>query len=232
MHLKPEILVIDDDLKFLNSLKDHFSNDGMQVAVASDAIISLSLDFSEFKIVLLDLDMPGISGEKILKKILSEKYHPKVIVVSGYSDLDRRIELLELGADFFVAKPVNLAELLLICKRNLGHSLSKVDAKSHWRLNRLNYSLSTPDGSVHGLTGSEFLILEHLISACPDFVTKDKLVKAITTREGEAAYSSYRSLEVMISRMRSRFSSPDFSLPIKALRNVGYVFHGVGELIG
>ena len=55
-------------------------------------------------------------------------------------------------------------------------------------------------------------------------------MKAITTREGEAAYSSYRSLEVMISRMRSRFSSPDFPLPIKALRNVGYVFHGVGKV--
>lgn len=231
MPSSPEVLAIDDDTVFVTSLKTYFADNAVGVATISDAVLSTAVDFQKFKVVLLDLDMPGMSGVEVLKSIVAEPLRPSVIIVSSHSDLETRISLLEKGADFFLPKPVDLNELLLVCKRCLGRSQQDFEVGQQWRLSRLEHSLNAPDGSAYGLTSSEYIILEHLFEACPEYVTKDKLVKAISTKEGEAAYSSYRSLEVMISRMRSRFSSPDCPLPIKALRNVGYVFHSDGTVI-
>jgi DNA-binding response OmpR family regulator len=72
--------------------------------------------------------------------------------------------------------------------------------------------------------------LELLFENSPNVVAKEILAKAVTAREGPSAVAFYRSLEVMVSRMRTRFKGPDQLLPIKALRNVGYVFHGLGKL--
>lgn len=231
MQNSPEVLAVDDDVVFVTSLKTYFADNAVGVATISDAVLSTAVDFQKFKVVLLDLDMPGMSGVEVLKSIVAEPLRPSVIIVSSHSDLETRISLLEKGADFFLPKPVDLNELLLVCKRCLGRSQQDFEVGQQWRLSRLEHSLNAPDGSAYGLTSSEYIILEHLFEACPEYVTKDKLVKAISTKEGEEAYSSYRSLEVMISRMRSRFSSPDCPLPIKALRNVGYVFHGNGSVI-
>lgn len=222
----PEVLAIDDDVVFVTSLKTYFADNAVGVATISDAVLSTAVDFQKFKVVLLDLDMPGMSGVDVLKNIVAEPHRPSVIIVSSHSDLESRISLLEKGADFFLPKPVDLNELLFVCKRCLGRSQQDFEIGQQWRLSSLDHRLNAPDGSAYRLTSSEYLILENLFEACPEYVTKDKLVKAISAKEGEAAYSSYRSLEVMISRMRSRFSSADCPLPIKALRNVGYVFHG------
>lgn len=225
-----EVLAIDDDVVFVTSLKNYFAENAVGVATISDAVLSSAVDFQKFKVVILDLDMPGMSGVDVLKGIVAEPHRPSVIIVSSHSDLETRISLLEKGADFFLPKPVDLNELLLVCKRCLGRSQQDFEVGQQWRLSRLEHSLNAPDGTAYGLTCSEYIILEHLLEALPGYVTKDKLASAITTREGEAAYYSYRSLEVMISRMRSRFSSPGCPLPIKALRNVGYVFHGNGTV--
>lgn len=225
-----EVLAIDDDLAFVGTLKTFFGDYGMKVATISDAVLSTAVDFGNFKVVLLDLDMPGMSGEEVLQRIVAADGRPTVIIVSSHSDLETRIKLLEQGADFFIAKPVDLTELLLISKRSMGRVVPEFEAITQWSLSRLQHTICSPTGMVFGLTSSEFLILEQLFGTCPDFVSKEKLVKAITTREGDAAFASFRSLEVMISRMRTRFSVTDHPLPIKALRNVGYVFHGHGKL--
>lgn len=226
----PEILAIDDDQAFIGNLKTYFGDHGMKVATISDAVLSTAVNFENFKLVLLDLEMPGMSGQEVLQRIVETNGSPTIIIVSSHSDLENRIKLLERGADFFVAKPVDLTELLLICTRSMGRVVPEFEATTRWSISRMKHTICSPTGMVFGLTSSEFLILEQLFETCPDFVSKEKLVKAITTREGDAAFASFRSLEVMISRMRTRFSATDHPLPIKALRNVGYVFHGNGKL--
>jgi two-component system, OmpR family, response regulator len=153
-----------------------------------------------------------------------------VIIVSGQGDLETRIRLLDKGADFFMPKPVNLTELSLICRRILGRQVIGTGRQEHWGLSRSKHTLSAPDGTVFGLTTSEFRILELLFEASPNVVAKENLAKAVTAREGPSAVAFYRSLEVMVSRMRTRFNGPDQPLPIRALRNVGYIFHGQGVI--
>ncbi len=225
----PEILAIDDDQTFLADLKTFFEGHGIGVVALSDSVLAGSLDYEKFTVVLLDLDMPGRTGQEVLAGIPTHR-RPIVIIVSGHSDLDTRIHLLEIGADFFLPKPVDLPEVLLICRRILGRKGGEQDAGQPWTVSRSRHTLTSPTGTAFGLTSSEFRILELLIETSPGVVTKDLLASAVAAREGAAAIAFHRSLEVMISRMRTRFSETDHPLPIKALRNVGYTFHGQGEL--
>jgi DNA-binding response OmpR family regulator len=225
----PEILAIDDDQAFLADLKNFFEGQGIGVTALSDPVLAGSLDYEKFTVILLDLDMPGRTGQEVLAGIPANN-RPIVIIVSGHSDLDTRIHLLETGADFFLPKPLDLTEALLICRRILGRQVSENEAGQLWAVSRSHHTLTSPSGTVFGLTTSEFRILELLIETSPGVVAKDVLAEAVTARSGVAAIAFHRSLEVMISRMRSRFSGPDHPLPIKALRNVGYTFHGQGDL--
>jgi two-component system, OmpR family, response regulator len=223
----PDILAIDDDHAFVTDLKSFFRIHGIGVATISDPILSSALDFGKFKIVLLDLDMPGRSGQEVLAEIPAGR-KPVMIIVSGHSDLETRLQLLDKGADFFMPKPVDMTELLLICRGILGRRVIEAERQNYWSVSRSKHTLSAPNGTVFGLTTSEFRILELLFEASPNVVAKNMLATAVTAREGPSAAAFYRSLEVMVSRMRTRFSGPDLPLPIKALRNVGYVFHGQG----
>jgi len=225
----PDILAIDDDHGFLGELKTFFLRNGIGVATMSDSILAPRIDFARFKVVLLDLNMPGLSGEEILAQMPAGR-RPIIIILSGQNDLETRLRLLDHGADFFLPKPVDLTEVLLICRRALGRQVLDEELGQIWTLSRSKHTLRTPQETTFGLTFSEFKILELLIEANPNVVTKQTLAHAVTAREGAAAVSFYRSLEVMISRMRTRFSGPDQPLPIKALRNVGYIFHGRGVL--
>jgi len=226
----PEILAIDDDQAFLADLKTFFEGQGIGVATVSDPVLVGSVDYEKVTVVLLDLEMPGRTGREVLAGIPANR-RPIVIIVSGHSDLDTRIDLLEIGADFFLPKPLDLTEVLLICRRILGRHKSDDEAGQLWAVSRSHQTLTSPKGTVFGLTSSEFRILDLMIENSPGVVTKDVLAQAVTARSGAAAIAFHRSLEVMISRMRSRFSDPDHPLPIKALRNVGYIFHGQGELV-
>lgn len=229
MNEQPDILAIDDDGAFIADLKAFFLRKGVRVATISDTSLTPALEFEKFKVVLLDLDMPGLSGEEVLARIPVHR-RPVVVIVSGHSDLETRIRLLDRGADFFLPKPVDLTEVLLICRRILGRHVVDMDQTQRWGLSRSRHTLCSPAGTIFGLTTSEFRILELLFEASPDVVAKETLAKAVTGRDGAAAIAFFRSLEVMISRMRTQFSGPNLPLPIKALRNVGYIFHGQGTL--
>ena len=224
-----DVLLIDDDQSFAMDIKAYFATKGINVATLLDSTISFALGFEKFKIVLLDLNMPVHSGQEVLAKMPADR-RPVVIIVSGHSDIETRIDLLEKGADFFLSKPVDLAELLLVCQRILGRHVVDLEHKTHWALNQSSLTLSSPTGAVFGLTASEFRILKLLFESSPNVVKKEELARAVTSRDGPSIVAFYRSLEVMISRMRIRFSSDDQPLPIRALRNVGYVFHGVGKI--
>ena len=150
--------------------------------------------------------------------------------VSGIIDLEIFVLSFDLwdGVYFgwlFVGLSILAFGLLLNGLLKVSHRKS-AGTKS-WTLNRTDYTLQSPEGKVVRLSSGEFAILNALIVGAPDFVSKDDLVKLVTANKiGDTSTSSLRSLEVMISKLRRQFSETDHPLPIKALRHVGYVFHG------
>lgn len=224
-----EILLIDDDETFCDNLRTYFCKQDLPVAVISDSSVASAIDFRKFKVLLLDLDMPAVSGLEIVQNLPSEQ-RPVVIVVSGHNDFETRMQLLDQGADFFIAKPVELEELCLIAKRALGRATTTTDATADWQLHRARHSLTTPGGETFGLSSTEFRVLERLFQNAHDATSKNDLVEAATGRAGPVGTHQVRSLEVMISRMRARFGASS-AFPVKSLRNVGYIFHSNGTIL-
>lgn len=226
----PEILLVDDDEAFCTNLHSYFAAHGLPVSVITDPTVAAAIDFQRFRLVLLDLDMPYVSGLDIVAR-LPKLQRPLVIVVSGHSDIETRLALLDKGADFFIPKPVELHELWLIARRVISRAAAAVDAGPLWILDRNQHMLETPGGERFGLSSSEFRVIERLIRNAPEVTAKDQLAEALTGRPDAVGPGFTRTLEVMISRMRMRFGSESEPFPVKALRNAGYVFHGHGAIL-
>lgn len=223
-----EILLVDDDRDFCDSVAHYFEVRGSDVLTATDPRLLTSMDITKFRVILLDIDMPRLSGLDVLKLIREQNDHVTTIMVSGRSDLTTRLSSLDKGADFFMAKPVDLAELYLVVKRIVGHEEGAIhnDLEAYWQLSRSRHALITPNGDEVGLSASEYRVLDLLFANTPEPVSREELTEAATGRI-DIAKTYSRALEVLISRLRTRASSGGQKLPVKALRNAGYVFHGV-----
>lgn len=223
-----DVILIDDDEDFCDSARSFFAAKAIRLHTLSSPQIAAAMDFSQIRVVLLDIDMPGLSGIDLLERI-RRSGNPVVIMVSGHSDAQTRVACLSGGADFFFSKPVHLEELSLVVTRALGRAGDSGARAANWALKRSSLQLESPDGRAIGLSSSEYRLLELLISRGPNEATRDELSMAMTGQSASA--SSARALEVMLSRIRSRANSDTVKLPVKSLRNIGYIFHGNGRVI-
>jgi DNA-binding response OmpR family regulator len=227
MPSQSDILIIDDDATFCDSVSRYFGARNISVQAIGDPHEAQRLSFDQYRVVFLDIDMPGVSGVDLLVQI-RRMASPVVIMVSGQSDEATRLACLRQGADFFFSKPVHLEELRLVAIRAMGRDLPPEDSDL-WVLSRSECAVRSPGGGLVGLSSSEFRLLEHLFSAAPDPVAKNDLARVVTG-DPERTETFTRALEVMISRLRARTSTQNAKLPVKALRNFGYVFHGAGKV--
>ena len=226
MNTSADILLIDDDEDFCRSVKTYFEREGIQLATLSDPLIVTAIDLTKIKVVLLDLDMPVLNGRQVLGQVPKDQ-SPLVIIVSGHGDIDTRLDLLGSGADFFLSKPIDLGELCLIVKKALGRTSDNTSsASSTWRLQRHQMCLVSPDNQTFGLSGTEFRVLEQLFRNAGEATAKEVLIEVSTGSANPPTAQKVRSLEVLLSRLRRRFSTDTATFPVKSLRNVGYIFHG------
>lgn len=227
-----EILLVDDDKDFCDSVANYFEMRGSDVLTATDPRLLTSMNLNEFRVILLDIDMPRLPGLDVLKLIREQNDHVTTIMVSGRSDLTTRLSSLDNGADFFMAKPIDLAELYLVVQRVVGREeeAASNDPRDCWQLSRSRHALVAPNGGEFGLSASEYRVLDLLFANSPEPVSREELTEAATGRL-DIAKTYSRALEVLISRLRTRSSSEGQKLPVKALRNAGYVFHGVCKMM-
>lgn len=107
-----KILVVDDEPQVLEILDTFLSMKGYEVTTAGNGQDALSR-YKEGRphIVLLDIRMPEVSGMDVLRKIRESDQQTVVIVVSGFGDMETVQEALEMGADHYIEKPMNLSGL-------------------------------------------------------------------------------------------------------------------------
>jgi two-component system, OmpR family, response regulator len=230
MRTDKNILIIDDDALFNRNVASFFSQRGQSCEYIRDPRKILSVDLSKFSLILLDINMPGLHGLSLLP-LLKANHDIPVIMVSGVSNGASKIAALKAGAEFYFTKPVALEELYFVCARRLSLVASEESAQvDRWTLDIRRHQLTSPEGRVIGLTQTETRLLAEILRNAP--LETDRLsLLYIMTGQREDDPRAHRSLEVILSRLRTRFRHLGETLPIKASRNVGYTFLGAAKVL-
>ena len=107
------ILIVEDDTEINNVLKESLMASGYECQQAfsgTEALLYIKND--KFSLIILDLMLPGLSGEEVLKEVRKQVNTP-IIVLSSKDELDTKVDLLTLGADDYMTKPFEIKELLV-----------------------------------------------------------------------------------------------------------------------
>ena len=120
MRTKGRIVVIDDEVNAAAALEKLLQEDGYEVSAANDARTGLSLlEKTDPDIVLTDLRMPGMDGLELLTKVKQLRPETMVILMTAYGTVKTAVRAMKLGAEDYVAKPIDFEELEVILQRVL-----------------------------------------------------------------------------------------------------------------
>ncbi len=211
------IAIIDDDIHIGNMLEEVFVKEGYGVLRAYSGTEALMLLSSKTPdIVLLDLMLPGLSGEEVLPKI---KNIP-VIVVSAKIDVDNKVELLLGGAADYVTKPFNTKELLARVSVALRNARPKTALLRYdtITLNTENYAVTVGDTELK-LTRTEYAILKYLMLNSTQAVSKSQLLEHISIDTPDCTENS---LKIHISNLRKKLRDASGKDYIEAVWGIGF----------
>lgn len=213
------IAIIDDDVYIGNMLEEVLRKEGYGILRAySGTEAMLLLSQSRPDLVLLDLMLPGLSGEEVLPKIQGIP----AIVVSAKVGMDDKVNLLLGGAADFVTKPFDPRELLARIAVQLRQAAA---AGTEIRLtyDRLNLNAGTrevfADGAQVRLTKTEFAILKLLMQNPAQVVTKSRILELISEDTPDCMESS---LKVHVSNLRRKLRDATDQDYIEAVWGIGF----------
>jgi two-component system phosphate regulon response regulator OmpR len=217
---KNHILIVDDDDKIRNLLKDYLTENHYIVSTAEDAIQAKErLKILKFDIIILDVMMPGQDGYDLTKEIKKDSKVP-IILLTAKGEVENRIKGLELGADDYLGKPFEPKELLLRIN-NILTKKNRVDLKSQYNIGRalvdLNKMTITLAEKIKKINNSEKKVLMEMLANPGTTYSRDEIGKI-------SGISQERSIDVMITRLRQKLEinpkSPKF---LQTIRGAGYV---------
>ena len=220
------ILIVEDDEDINRLLCRYLEKEGYEVASAfSGTEAKLILSMHIFQLILMDLMLPGMSGEELLPEIV-EKYKTPVIIISAKSTLEDKVKLLRLGADDYISKPFEREEVLARVAAMIRRSRGAIEANKkelEYRWKKLLLKVMSREVSVDGnpitLTAHEFDIL-HILLQHPDRVyTKDQLYQEIWKT---GYYGEDNTINVHISNIRKKIRDFDESSYIKTVWGIGF----------
>ena len=122
------ILLVEDEQKIADTLKLGLSENGYDVEVAYDGTIGLKLfETFSFDLAVLDINLPGINGYELCKRIRNRNSQIPIIMLTALSSLNDKIEGYDAGADDYIIKPFEFKELLMkirvLLKRTVGQNI-------------------------------------------------------------------------------------------------------------
>ena len=214
------ILVVDDDNRIRNLLKEYLNEKKFIVSTSNDAK-SAKIKIAQFKfdLIVLDVMMPGKNGYELTKEIKKELKIP-IILLTAKSEVENRIKGLELGADDYLSKPFEPKELLLRIK-NIVNKNSKVDlnikhfvGNAQIDLNKMNINLG---GKNRKINTSEKKVLTEMLTNPGRTFSREEIGKI-------SGIIQERSIDVMITRLRQKIEiNPKNPKYLQTIRGSGYV---------
>jgi two-component system response regulator CpxR len=222
------ILLVDDDVGLTEMLGEFLELEGFTVATVHDGAACLSGEPGNFDLVVLDVMLPRLSGFEVLRRMRQRSSVPVIMLTARGEDIDRIVGL-EIGADDYVAKPVNPRELVariraVLRRASPQEAASGTDlAVGEIRLNPASRNAWASEQKLD-LTSAEFNLLEHLLRNAGRVVSRDELSTAAFGRQVSTAGAD-RNVDTLVSKIRRKLGpASDFDQRIKTVRNAGYIY--------
>ena len=218
---KIHILVIDDDEKIRDLLKQYLKNNNFFVSTAINASdAEEKLKIIKFDLAIIDIMMPGKDGLQLTKEI-REKIDLPIILLTAKGEPEDRVRGLELGAEDYLPKPFEPKELLLRIKNVIKrikknkHVITSIKiVKAHVNIKKMEIQ---KEKKIIKINASEKILLENMISSAGKIFSREEISK-ITNLTQE------RSIDVLVTRLRQKIE-PDPKNPkyLQTVRGTGYV---------
>ena len=217
----PHLLVVDDDRRLRDQLSRFLSREGYRVTTAQTAAEARAkLDGLKFDLLIVDVMMPGESGFDLARAIRRASVVP-IVMLTARAEADNRIAGLEIGADDYVAKPVEPRELVLRIANILKHARpARAPLRESIRFGDFVFHLARGelrrgDDIVH-LTDREREMLRVLAESLGETVPRLGLV-------ADGGANSERAVDVQVNRLRRKIErDPANPLIVQTVRGVGY----------
>ena len=218
------ILVIEDEDRLARNLATAITrNAGFAVDVALNGEDGLHLATSNtFDCIVLDLMLPGRSGRDVLRSLRSGGFKTPVLILTAQDEKTSIVDLLEQGADDYLAKPFDLGELLarikVLIRRSGGHASAQL-VVADLMLDTNNRTVFRAGRRIE-LRPMEYRTLEYLMTHDGTVVSKEKLLEHLYDYNWEK-FSNV--IEVYISALRRKVHANSSTRLIHTLRGHGYV---------
>jgi two-component system, OmpR family, response regulator len=234
MATQKHILIIDEDREARAQLAAQLETSGYRVTTASGGGgMQRTLERSRIDLVLLDVHFGEEDGMRMCRSLRASNDVPFIILARRADEVDRILGL-EMGADDYLAKPVNPREMIARIRNILRRASSAISPASRtrlfrfggWQLDIVSRELVDPHGNPAPLRNSEYRVLASLLQHGNRVVSR---VKLIELARGRDAGPFDRSIDVRISRLRQVLGD-DARVPriIKTVHGEGYV---IGVLV-
>ena len=220
-----QILIVDDDVAINDMLTKYLRKNGYEVSSAySGTEAVLLVEKRSFDLIILDLMLPGLTGEQVLEYVKKNSKIP-VIGLSAKEDASSKINLLRNGADDYVTKPFDIEELSarieVVLRRAYDNDCQKQSVIWCGELSLDPAGMVvTLQGEIINLTKNEFLILEMLMEHPTQVFTKDMIYEKLWN---ETLEGSENAINVHISNLRKKLAAVDNSRQyIKTVWGIGF----------
>jgi DNA-binding response OmpR family regulator len=213
------LLVVEDDDIVADAITRGLTAANYAVhRVASAESAQAALADEEFALAVIDVGLPGTDGLSLVRRLRSSGKTLPTLILTARCTLADKVKALDLGADDFMSKPFEAAELAARCRALMRRSSGALNGII--KLNRLSVDLTGKrlciDETEVDLTAREWLVLECLVRRMGLIVSKDRLQQAVANPEQDITANA---VEVQISRLRAKLGD---AASIRSLRGLGY----------
>lgn len=220
------ILLVEDEFHINELLKETLEKEGYGCVQAfSGTEARMLLEKYQYDVVLLDLMLPGIPGEEVLKEVRRHGKTP-TIVLTAKDTIDSKVEFLQNGADDYITKPFDIQEALARVEVQLRRNNEKYEVQklsgNGMMLDKDSYRITIDDRELETITKQEFAILELLLRYPKKVFSKEEIFEYAWE---EPYMGETKTLDVHVSNIRKKIKKVSEREYIETVWGIGYRLH-------
>jgi two-component system OmpR family response regulator len=215
-----KVLIIEDNKRLAATIRDKLRKEYVvDVAYTGDKGEYL-IYANEYDIILLDLNLPDMDGAEVCKKVRSNGCKVPILVLTGRSDLTDKVRALDIGADDYLTKPFEFAELFARMRSLLRRNENSDFTSSRLVVDGLSLDIISREVAMQGksinLRQKEFQLLEYLMRNQGRVVTRNQIIEHVWDTDTDPITNT---VDVHINSLRRKIINPF----IKTVHGIGYM---------